>query len=231
MFNFNPLKSGTATLLTLTITGSAIVPIISTAPALAQAPFPRREPREQVNIFVPSGTSIPVRFDKEKIVLMADETVPVTLTVASDIRSSDGSLLIPEGSKIIGELKPASRGTQFVAKELTLYRRQLEKQSRSFSINATSNVVRRTQEISKGANTTSILTGAAVGGGAAAAISAITGDRSINVPEVLGGAGLGALGGYFLGRKKVDAIVVYPKQDLDVKLRSDFDLRLSRPGT
>jgi hypothetical protein len=91
--------------------------------------------------------------------------------------------------------------------------------------------VRRTQEISKGANTTSILTGAAVGGGAAAAISAITGDRSINVPEVLGGAGLGALGGYFLGRKKVDAIVVYPKQDLDVKLRSDFDLRLSRPGT
>lgn len=230
MFNFNPLKSGTATLLTLTITGSALVPIISTAPALAQTPNPRIEPREQVNIFVPSGTSIPVRYDKEKIILMADETVPITLTVASDIRSSDGSVLIPEGSKISGELKPASRGTQFVAKELTLYRRQLDKQSRPFSINATSNVVRRTQEISKGANTSSILTGAAVGGGAAAAISAIA-DRSINIPGVIGGGVAGALGGYFLGRKKVDAIVVYPRQDLNVKLTSDFDLRLSRPGT
>ena len=228
MFNFNHFKSGTATLLALTITSSTVVPIVTTASALAQGYPPRRE---QINIFIPSGTSIPVRYDKEKIIVMPDETAPVTLTVATNVISSDGSVLIPEGSQISGDLKPVSGGTQFVAKELTFYRRQLEKQSRAFPINATSNVVTRTEEITKGSSTTSILTGAAVGGGAAAAISALTGNRSISALEVLGGAGLGAVGGALLNRPKVNAIVIYPSQDLTVRLTSEFDLRSSAAGT
>jgi hypothetical protein len=228
MFNFDRFKSGTATLLALTITSSTVVPIITTASALAQGSPPRRE---EINIVIPSGTSIPVRYDKEKIIVMPDETAAVTLTVATNVTASDGSLVIPEGSQISGELKPVSGGTQFVAKELTFYRRQLEKQSRAFRINATSNVVTRTEEISKGSSTTSILTGAALGGGAAAAIAALTGNRSINTLEVLGGVGLGALGGVFLNRKKVDAIVIYPNQDLTVTLMSEFDLRLPAAGT
>ena len=228
MFNFNHFKSGTATLLALTITSSTVVPIVTTASALAQGYPPRRE---QINIFIPSGTSIPVRYDKEKIIVMPDETAPVTLTVATNVISSDGSVLIPEGSQISGDLKPVSGGTQFVAKELTFYRRQLEKQSRAFPINATSNVVTRTEEITKGSSTTSILTGAAVGGGAAAAISALTGNHSISALEVLGGAGLGAVGGALLNRPKVNAIVIYPSQDLTVRLTSEFDLRSSAAGT
>ena len=228
MFNFNHFKSGTATLLALTITSSTVVPIVTTASALAQGYPPRRE---QTNIFIPSGTSIPVRYDKEKIIVMPDETAPVTLTVATNVISSDGSVLIPEGSQISGDLKPVSGGTQFVAKELTFYRRQLEKQSRAFPINATSNVVTRTEEITKGSSTTSILTGAAVGGGAAAAISALTGNHSISALEVLGGAGLGAVGGALLNRPKVNAIVIYPSQDLTVRLTSEFDLRSSAAGT
>ena len=228
MFNFNHFKSGTATLLALTITSSTVVPIVTTASALAQGYPPRRE---QINIFIPSGTSIPVRYDKEKIIVMPDETAPVTLTVATNVTSSDGSVLIPEGSQISGDLKPVSGGTQFVAKELTFYRRQLEKQSRAFPINATSNVVTRTEEITKGSSTTSILTGAAVGGGAAAAISALTGNHSISALEVLGGAGLGAVGGALLNRPKVNAIVIYPSQDLTVRLTSEFDLRSSAAGT
>ncbi len=44
------------------------------------------------------------------------------------------------------------------------------------------------------------------------------GDRALATEEILGGAGLGALGGFFLNRKKANVLVVYPDQDLAVKL-------------
>ena len=224
MFNFHSFKSGTAALLALAITSSTVVPLITSAPALAQ----RRPPqRERINIVVPSGTSIPVRYDKDKVVVMPDETVPLTLTVARDIKASDGTVLIREGSEISGDLKPVSGGTQFVARQLTLYRPRLERQTRPFTISGTSNVVRRTEEITQGANTGSILQGAAIGGAAAAAIAALIGDRAIATEEILGGAGLGAIGGFFLNRKKANVLVVYPNQDLAVKLTSQFALRSS----
>jgi hypothetical protein len=224
MFNFNRLQSGTAALLALGITSTATVPFLTITPVVAQVQnrFPQRE---RLNLVVPSGTSIPVRYDKDKIVVMPDEKMPVTLTVASDILNSEGRVVIPQGSKISGNLEPASGGSQFVAREVTIYRRLADKQSAPLSINGTSNVVRRIEEVKKGASATSILTGAAVGGAAAAAIAAITGDHAIATEEVLGGAGLGALGGLFLNRKKVDAVVIYPDRDLTINLTSEFARR------
>jgi hypothetical protein len=227
MFNFNRLQSRTATLLTVLVTSTAVVPLLTTGPVFAQSNFPQRERlnRERLNLVVPSGTSIPVRYDKEKIVVMPDETMPVTLTVAADVISSEGRVVIPQGSQISGELQPVSGGSQFVAREITLFRRRVDEQSKPFSISGRSNVVRRIEEVKKGASTTSILTGAAVGGGAAAALAAITGDRALATEEILGGAGLGALGGFFLNRQKVDAVVIYPERDLTVRLNSQFSLR------
>jgi hypothetical protein len=218
MFNLNSFKSGTAALLALTITGGAVVPIVTTAPAFAQS-YPRTQSSYQS---VPAGTSITVNYDKEKILLMPNETVPLTLTVANNVIGRDGKILIPQGSEIKGELKPAYRGTQFVAKELKVYRTG---QWKSYSINANSNVVTRTEEVKKGANTRTILTGTAVGAGAAAAIAALTGDRALATEEILGGAGLGTLAGFFLNRKKVTMTAVYPDQDLTVKMRSELALR------
>ncbi|HEY9822548.1 MAG TPA: hypothetical protein V6D35_17530 [Candidatus Sericytochromatia bacterium] len=227
MLNFNRLQSRTATLLTVLVTSTAVVPLLTTGPVFAQSNFPQRERlnRERLNLVVPSGTSIPVRYDKEKIVVMPDETMPVTLTVAADVISSEGRVVIPQGSQISGELQPVSGGSQFVAREITLFRRRVDEQSKPFSISGRSNVVRRIEEVKKGASTTSILTGAAVGGGAAAALAAITGDRALATEEILGGAGLGALGGFFLNRQKVDAVVIYPERDLTVRLNSQFSLR------
>lgn len=227
MFNFNRLQSRTATLLTVLVTSTAVVPLLTTGSVFAQSNFPQRERlnRERLNLVVPSGTSIPVRYDKEKIVVMPDETMPVTLTVAADVISSEGRVVIPQGSQISGELQPVSGGSQFVAREITLFRRRVDEQSKPFSISGRSNVVRRIEEVKKGASTTSILTGAAVGGGAAAALAAITGDRALATEEILGGAGLGALGGFFLNRQKVDAVVIYPERDLTVRLNSQFSLR------
>jgi hypothetical protein len=222
MFNFNSWKTGTATLLALSITSSAVAPFVTTAPAFAQSGYPRSE---SYNRFVPSGTSIKLRYDKDKILLMPDEKVPLTLTVAEDVIGNDRRVLIPRGSEIKGELRPAYRGTQFVAKELTMYRDLGNTQLKPYYINATSNVVTRTEEVKKGASTRSILTGTAIGAGAAAALAGLTGDRSISALEVLGGAGLGSLGGLLLNRKKVTMVAVYPEQDLAVRLRSDLALR------
>lgn len=221
MFTLNSWKSGTATLLALTVTSSAIVPLITTAPAFAQTRYPRST---FYNRSVPSGTSIAVRYNKEKVLLMADEKVPLTLTVARDIKDRDGRTLIAQGSEIKGELRPAYRGTQFVAQELIVYD-GYNRQPRSYSMNATSNVITRTEEVQKGASTTSILTGAAIGAGAAAALGALTGDRTIATEEILGGLGLGALGGLFLNRRKVTMVAVYPERDLAMRLRSDIALR------
>lgn len=221
MLTLNCWKSGTATLLALTVTSSAVAPFVTTAPVFAQTRYPQSA---SYNKFVPSGTSIPVRYDKEKVLLMPDEKVPLTLTVARDVRGRDGSILIAQGSEIKGELRPAYRGTQFVAKELIVYD-GYDRQSKSYLINATSNVITRTEEARKGASTGSILTGAAIGAGAAAALAALTGDNAIATEEILGGLGLGALGGLFLNRKKVTMVAVYPERDLAVRLRSDIALR------
>jgi hypothetical protein len=223
MTYFHSLKSGTAALLALISIGGAAVPLVTTTSAFAQYPYQRAQ--QFNNVVLPSGTSIPVQYDKEKIIVMPDETAPLTLTVARNITANNGTLLVPAGSKISGELKPVSGGTQFVAKELTLYRPRLREQTRAFPIDGSSKVVRRIEEVKKGASTGSILQGAAIGGAAAAALSALIGDRAIATEEVLGGAGLGALGGLFLNRKKVDAVVIYPQQDLTVRLNSQFSLR------
>jgi hypothetical protein len=222
MLNLKSWKTGTAAFLALSISSSAVAPLITTAPAFAQTPYPGSE---SYNRFVPSGTAIKVEYDKDKVLLMPEEKVPLTLTVAQDVISNDRRVLIPRGSEIKGELRPASRGTQFVGKELRLYRDLGNTQVRPYYINATSNVVTRMEEVKKGANTTSILTGTAIGAGAAAALAALTGNRSISALEVIGGAGLGSIGGWLLNRKTVKMVAVYPEQDLAVKLRSDLALR------
>ncbi|HEY9611979.1 hypothetical protein [Allocoleopsis sp.] len=222
MLNIKSWKTGTAAFLALALTSSAVVPLVSTAPAFAQTRYPGSE---SYNRFVPSGTAIKVQYDKDKILLMPDERVPLTLTVAEDVIGNDRRVLIPRGSELKGELRPAYRGSQFVGKELTMYRDLGNTQVRPYYINATSNVVTRTEEVKKGANTTRILTGTAIGAGAAAALAALTGDRSISALEVLGGAGLGTIGGWLLNRKTVKMVAVYPEQDLSVRLRSDLALR------
>ncbi len=222
MLNPKSWTTGTAAFLALTITSSAVAPFITTASAFAQTRYPSSE---SYNRFVPSGTTLKVRYDKDKILLMPDEKVPLTLTVAEDVIGNDRRVLIPQGSELKGELRPAYRGTQFVAKELTLYRDLGNTQTRPYYINAASNVVTRTEEVKKGANVTSILTGTAIGAGAAAALAALTGDRSISALEVLGGAGLGTIGGWLLNRKTVKMVAVYPEQDLAVRLRSNLALR------
>jgi len=201
-------RSATAAILALGITVATSAPLVVATPAEAQQRVSQFD-----SIRIPSGSVIPVSYEKDKIVVTREETAPLTLTV----------VLIPAGSQIVGELQPVRRrnqmGTQFVARELIISRRQ------RYRIDGTSGIITRTERVQKGTSTGSLAQGAALGAAAAAALAGITGDKAIATEEVLGGAGIGALAGVLLGRRSVDVIVIRPQQDLAVRLRSDIVLR------
>lgn len=168
-----------------------------------------------------TGTVIPVRYDKaEKIVLAKDETMDLTVLVSANLKDRTGRILIPYGSQIVGQIKPIgqNQGSQFVASQLVLTN------GKQLPISALSQVITRTETIKKGSDTGDILQGALIGAGAALVISAITGDRAIATEEILGGAGLGALGGWILGGSSSEVISINPNTDLNVTLQSDLTI-------
>ncbi|MDY6786464.1 MAG: S-layer homology domain-containing protein [Cyanobacteriota bacterium] len=170
---------------------------------------------------IPAGTSIPVTYSRDKILLVREETVPVTLDVATNITTPDGQLLIPRDTEVVGELRPANNGTQFVARELVFAN------GSRVALNANSQVITTTESVSQGTSVTTLLRNAAIGSAAAAAISGVTGDRTITAGEVLLGTGSGLLATLIqrlIGSGRVDLLVVEPDTDLNLTLGSDLTL-------
>lgn len=213
-------KSGTAALMALTLTTVAATPLITFAPAQAQ--FRLNQPR---TVTIPSNVTFPVTYEKEKIIVSPGETVPITLKIAEDIIDSRRTILIPANTEIEGELKPvtvgsrtSTQGVRFVARELVFAN------GRRQNINANSQTITRTETISKGADTGQILTDAALGAGAASVISLITGNKKIELLEVLGGGAAGALGSLLLRKNKAEVYVLRPEQDLNITLTSSLTI-------
>ncbi|KAF3889358.1 MULTISPECIES: hypothetical protein [Nostocales] len=222
MTRFINWKSGAAALMAMTITTGAIVPILPLAPANAQV-LPRQQSRY---VSIPAGVVIPTTYDKEKILVTPEEKAAITLKVARNIVDRSGNVLIPEGTEIVGQMQPASRssrkGSRFEAQELVF--RNGERQS----VNATSQVITRTEKIKKGADSGKILQDAAIGAGAASVISLLTGNRRIEALEPIIGAGAGAAASVLLRKKEVEVVVVEPQEgDLDLTLRSNLQLSRS----
>lgn len=229
MNHFLYWKSGTATLMAVTITAGTLASVAFPAvKAGAQTPdlFNRNRVITQYRtVSIPRGVRIPVTYDKNKILVTPDETSSLKLKVARNIVDRNGNLLIPEGTEIEGQLEPATdrygeKGSRYVAKQLVF------SDGRRQPIDATSRVVTRKETIKKGPSTGTILTDAAIGAGAASVISLITGNRKIEVLEPVAGGAAGALASILLRKKQVEVVSIDPKRDLDLTLESD--LLLSR---
>ncbi|NEO25493.1 MAG: hypothetical protein F6K03_01000 [Kamptonema sp. SIO4C4] len=231
----SPWKTGLSLLVLL----SCAAPSVAIAPPqdtrIAQL-FPSsgqsgQLPESIPRVTIAQGVVIPTEYaEAEKILMTKTETVPLTLTVSANIRDRNSRLLIPYGSQIKGELRPEveettaesedtpdPQGVRFIAQELVL-------DDRTIPLEGSSELVTRTEMIDEGTDTNAVLKGAAIGAAAAAVVGAITGDRSISVIEILGGAGAGALGGLLTGRKEVELFSIDPDTDLDVVLRSPLSL-------
>ncbi|MBF2057859.1 MAG: S-layer homology domain-containing protein [Cyanobacterium sp. T60_A2020_053] len=162
-----------------------------------------------------AGTQIPVSYRADKILITKQETAPITLKVSQNVVNSQGSVLIPRDSEVKGELRPTENGTRFIAQQLILTN------GRTYTINASSQVITETESVARGTDTGNLLKNAALGTAAAAAISAVTGDRAIATEELLIGTGGGILATLipqFLGMNRVDLLVIRPETDLNVTL-------------
>ncbi len=207
----------------MAITTTAVMPMISVAPAHAQ--FNLNQSR---TVTIPANANVifPVRHEKEKVVVSRGETMELTLKIANDITDNQRNVLIPRNTDVIGRLEPVYfdnrnrdnnniRGVQFIARELVFPSGHRQ------PINASSQTVTRTETISQN-DSSRILTDAAIGAGAAAAISLITGNRRIEILEPLGGAAAGALASVLLRRKETEVFVLRPEQDLRLALNSNL---------
>lgn len=223
MTRIHPWKIGTSALMAMTISTSAILPVLTSTPAGAQVVIGQslNIPR---SITISAGARIPTTFEKDKIVVSPDETADVTLKVANNIVDRTGRVLIPVDTQIVGKLRPATKngkkGSQFVASKLVY------PNGREQTINASSQVITNTENVSRNSNTGKILTGAALGAGAAAIIAGITGDKHISILEVLGGAGVGALANVLLRRSSAEVVVINPENDLTLTLESGLTVAL-----
>ena len=168
---------------------------------------------------LPSGATIPVTYDEnDEIVLLPEETVPLTLRVSRTLTNNQGQVVVPVDSEVVGELRPAEGGTRFVAQELVLTNGQ------RVPINATSQIVTERKTIGKGIDILDTLGGAAAGSAAAAVIAEVTGDSRIDVLEVLAGTAAGTIGGVLLGGDRVEVITVDPTADLNLTLNANLVL-------
>ncbi len=171
------------------------------------------------NVTIPEGTVLPVKYDKaQKIMVTKDETAPLTLTISQNVITDTGSLVIPAGSSVVGQLQPVEGGSQFVAQKL------ITTSGKEYNISATSGVITKTETIKKGTSTKGIIKNTALGAGAAAAVAAVTGDRAVATEEVLGGAAIGAITGIFFNKKSVDLIVIDPNTDLEMTISRSFEV-------
>jgi hypothetical protein len=197
--------------------------LVSTGQVAAiQSPYiVGQTPTTPPTVSIPSGTAIPLRYaNADRILLAKNEPAPtpITLTVAQNIVTSDGTVLIPSGSQVSGQLTVAQGAAQFNASELTLANGQ------KVAIAATSDPITTTESIRRGANTGTILKDAALGSAAAAGIAAVTGDRNIKAGEVLIGTGVGALAGLIFGGDRIDLISIRPNTDLNLRLTNELTL-------
>lgn len=211
-------RSGTALTMALGLSASAIAPYVFLGifPGAAVAQFQRQDDRSR--IVIPEGTLLSVRHrEADKIIVAPDETLPLTLIVDRDITSPLGTVLISRDSEVVGQLQPSNGGSQFVADELIL------PSGASLRLDATSETITETEEISRGSRSQGILKGALIGAVAASVLSEIFGD--IQLLEVLLGAGVGGAAGAVLDRNKAEVVVIYPDTDLTLTLQSDLVLR------
>ncbi|MBD2293718.1 conjugal transfer protein TrbI [Anabaena sphaerica FACHB-251] len=216
-------QSNTAALMAIAITTGAVTPLFTFAPAQAQ--FNINQSR---TITIPVNVTLPVTYEKEKVIVNPGERLPLTLRIANDVIDSNRNVLIPARTEVVGELEPVNlnsgydnenkKGVRFVARELVF------SSGKRQQINANSRTISETQRISQGSDTGRVLTDAAIGAGAATVISLLTGNKKIEVLEPVGGAAAGALASVLLRKKQVDVFVLRPEDDLDITLVSNLVL-------
>jgi hypothetical protein len=177
------------------------------------------------NATVPAGTLIPLTDSSgQNLTVIKGQSRSLTLQTASTIRNSAGRIVIPQGSDVVGQLRPTAEGVQFIAQQIILPSGQWA------ALNAISPEIVGFTTKNQGATAADIIKGTLAGAGTATILAGTTGDRHINALEVLGGAAFGALAGWglpaagILGGQTQEVLTLNPQQDLTLTLQAPLTL-------
>lgn len=188
---------------------------ITASPTTGTTPTPSpvsTDPRYKVS----QATTVNIRYlGSNKIVVTPGETINnLTLRVVDDIKSAQGTVVIPRDSEIVGQLVPVSSnsqvlGTQYIAQQVTIG-------TRSYPLSARSQVVNG-QTIDQNTNP-GTLKDAVTSAAARAALSVLLGQK-VDLGSIL----TGATGGQTNPTQTPgNLIVIDPSNDLRLTLSSDF---------
>lgn len=230
MCNCSFTTSKKALLIALSINIAATISLVLPSPNFAQnnTNLEQEEtPQRQIAVRIPAGTTLPVRYDVAKKILVSPNEpgpIPLTLTLARNVSSFNASSLIPAGSQIVGELVTIQdqKTAQFVAKQLVL------SDGKRIEISASSRIIDRTSEISKNQRVERIVKNSALGTAAAAAFAAMSGNPIIASQEVVLNSGFGSsaeLIGAFRNQEKATIITIFPNSDFTLTLNTDLVLK------
>lgn len=196
------------------VTSSRAEPSSKTAQELATTPN---------HLMLPVGTQIPIRYDQaEKILLTKEDTITLKLKVATNITNADGTIVIPDGSEIIGEIKPSGKGSQFFSQAVLI---KTENQTHlETSLDAISQVITQIETLVKGVNYEELFKKATLGQKAEKVIASFI-EYSKNRRTQLDSAEIEALAGWFLGAETLELVSINPEKDLNLTLRSELILK------
>ena len=168
---------------------------------------------------LPEGQEISTTIDrKDTLYIAKGETVNASLLVAKDITAKNGTILIPAGAVIEGQVVPVEGGSKFVTPKFTSRGATIKLQAESALIND----VKDPRETSAGA----ILTDAGIGGAAGAVLGGVL-RGNVQILDVLGGAAAGAVIGNVTAPEVTviepsTVINVVTKQIITFAVRDDY---------
>ncbi len=192
----------------------------------AQQSFKTQTTTPTLNDYViPAGTIIPIRFESgDKILLTRQESLKLSLTVAGDITNVRGLTVIPNGSEILGEIRPTPEGSQFFSSQLLIIQNN---QKFTYSVNAISQVINNLERLVKGINFDRVVKGAVLGTQAASKLQSwLYNSETNDTGNRLGIDELEVLAVWLLGTETLELISINPNRDLQLTLVSD--LRINR---
>lgn len=91
-----------------------------------EAPVPVMEPTSiaaaptQPDVLIPAGETLRLRYPRTSSLELADQPWQEVLVLANPVQDSQGAVLVPEGTQVIGRFERDGRGYRFVAQAIAL---------------------------------------------------------------------------------------------------------------
>ncbi|MBW4574096.1 MAG: S-layer homology domain-containing protein [Aphanothece sp. CMT-3BRIN-NPC111] len=179
---------------------------------------------QTASLRVPKSTLINVMYEPtDRLAVAPGETVNMTLMVATDIKNTQGDVLIPRNSQIQGQLVPRYNGSQFLGTQFVAQNLVIRNESYS-NLNATSPLLTAQQPTATNVNQGS-LQNVAVTAAAQAILGRVTG-QPINFGNILTSVLTGQNPNtQTQPQAQNQLIIIDPEADLRLTVGSDFYVR------